>query len=141
LIGFWLVIPEADQQITCQPDAFPAEKQLYQIIRRRQHQHGEGEERQVGKEPRFVRILFHVADRIDVDERGDRRDYDQHHGGQPIDAEYPFRVQIAERDECKQRHARFMPGKADVEQRKPRQHTGNDEKRRRGQLGQERSCG
>src|SRR5262249_57584257 len=25
-IGFWLVIPEADQQITCQPDAFPAEK-------------------------------------------------------------------------------------------------------------------
>jgi len=43
-VGFGLVIPEADQEIAREPDAFPAEEQLHQIVGRDQHQHGEGEE-------------------------------------------------------------------------------------------------
>src|SRR4029077_12583442 len=51
-VGFGAVIPESDQQIACKAYAFPAEKQLHEIIRRRQHQHGKGEKRQIRKEPR-----------------------------------------------------------------------------------------
>jgi hypothetical protein len=39
-----LLVPETDEQIAHQPDALPAEKQLHEIVRRHQHQHGEGEQ-------------------------------------------------------------------------------------------------
>ena len=67
-VGFRLVIPEADQQIAREADALPAEEQLHQVVGRHQHQHGEGEQRQIGEEARPVRILVHVADRIEVHE-------------------------------------------------------------------------
>ncbi len=55
------VVPEADQQITRKPHPFPAEEQLYQVVRGHQRQHGKGEQREVGEEPRPPRILAHVA--------------------------------------------------------------------------------
>ena len=67
-VGLRLVVPEADQQIAHQPDALPAEEQLHEVVGRHQHQHGEGEQREIGEEARPVRILLHVADRIEVDE-------------------------------------------------------------------------
>ncbi len=63
-VGFGLVIPEADQQIAREADALPAEEQLHQIVGRHQHQHGEGEHRQIAEEARPVGVLFHVADGI-----------------------------------------------------------------------------
>ena len=42
-VGGWPLVPVADQQIGDQADAFPAEKQLKQIVGGDQHQHGEGE--------------------------------------------------------------------------------------------------
>ena len=48
-VGLGLVVPEADQQIAHQADALPAEEQLHEVVRRHQHQHGEGEQRQVGR--------------------------------------------------------------------------------------------
>src|SRR5262249_25383033 len=44
-VGFGLVIPEADEEVAHQPDAFPAEEQLDQVVGGHQHQHREGEER------------------------------------------------------------------------------------------------
>ena len=67
-VGFRLVIPEADQQIAREADAFPAEEQLHQVVGGHQHQHGEGEDRQIGEEARPVRVLRHVADGIEVHE-------------------------------------------------------------------------
>jgi hypothetical protein len=81
-IGFRLVEPEADQEIARQSHALPAEEHLHQIVGRHQHQHGEGEERQIGKEPRPVGVLLHVADGVDVHEGRDGGDHDQHHRGQ-----------------------------------------------------------
>src|SRR5262249_28764053 len=37
-IGFRLVIPETDQQIARQTNAFPAEEELNEVVRRHQHQ-------------------------------------------------------------------------------------------------------
>ena len=68
-VGRRLLVPEADQQIGGEADAFPAEEHLHQIVGRHQHQHGEGEQRQIGEEARPARVLGHVADRIEVDER------------------------------------------------------------------------
>ena len=56
-VGGGLLVPEADQQVARQPHALPAEEQLHEVVGRHQHQHGEGEQRQVGEEPRPVRIL------------------------------------------------------------------------------------
>ena len=67
-VGRGLFVPEADQQIGREADAFPAEEHLHEIVGRHQHQHGEGEQRQIGEEARPVRILVHVADRIEMDE-------------------------------------------------------------------------
>ena len=81
--------PEADQQVGGEADALPAEEHLDEVVRGHQREHGEGEERQVGEEARPAGIMRHVADRVDVDERRDRRHHDQHHDGQRIDAEGP----------------------------------------------------
>ena len=44
------VIPVADEQVAHQPDAFPAEEQLHQVVGRHQHQHGEGEQAEIAEE-------------------------------------------------------------------------------------------
>ena len=70
-VGGRACVPEADQQIGRQAHAFPAEEQLQEIVGRHQHQHGEGEQRQIGEEARPVRVFVHVADGIEMHERRD----------------------------------------------------------------------
>ena len=45
-----------------------------------------------------MRVLVHVADRIEVHERRDRGHDDQHHRRQRVDAERPVDVEVARRD-------------------------------------------
>jgi hypothetical protein len=68
-IGRRLLVPEADQQIGGQTDTFPAEEHLHEVVGRHQHQHGEGEQRQISEEAGPVRVVMHVADRVDMDQR------------------------------------------------------------------------
>ena len=89
------VVPESDQQIAGQPDALPAKEELHQIVCGHQHQHREGEQREIAEEARTVRILVHVADGIDMHERRDRVDHDQHHGRKRIYPQRPGYLQIA----------------------------------------------
>jgi hypothetical protein len=42
--------PEADQQVGHQADRLPAEEQLHEVVRHHQHQHREGEQRDVAEE-------------------------------------------------------------------------------------------
>ena len=88
-IGGRLVVPEADQQVGSEADAFPAEEHLHQAVGGHQHQHREAEQRQIGEEARLARVLLHIAPAVEVDEAGDGRDDDQHHRGQAIDAQRP----------------------------------------------------
>ena len=90
------VIPVADQQIGAEADALPAEEQLRQVVGGHQHQHGEGEQRQVGEEA-VARAGFvaHVADRIDMDQHRHERHHRHHHGRQRVVAQRPFDVEPA----------------------------------------------
>ena len=96
--GRRLGVPEPDQQIGSQPHAFPAKEHLQEVIGGHQHQHGEGEEREVGEEARAMRVLFHVANGIEVDERRHGVDHHQHDGGQRIDAQDPTQVHVTDLD-------------------------------------------
>ncbi len=72
-VGRGLLIPEADEQIRGEADALPAKEHLHEIVGRHQHQHGESEQRQIGEEARPIRVLVHIADRIEMHEARNRR--------------------------------------------------------------------
>ena len=140
-VGFRLVVPEADQQVTGEPDAFPAEEHLHQIVRRHQHQHGEGEHRQIAEEARAIRVLLHVADGVEV-HKGRHRGHDhQHHCGQRVDAQRPVDLQIARRDPSEDRHAHVVVVEADVDKGDPRQDHRHHQQRRSDELGRARAGG
>jgi len=80
-VGGRPVVPVADQQVGAEAYAFPPEEQLQQVVGGHQHQHGEGEQREVGEEAiSRVGVVRQVADRIDVDQHGDERHHCDHHG-------------------------------------------------------------
>ena len=100
-IGGGTIIPVADQQVGAEADAFPAEEQLQQVVRRHQHQHGEGEQRQIGEEAIARELVVrHVADGIDVDQHGDERHHRDHHRRQRVVAQCPCDVETAGLDPC-----------------------------------------
>ena len=59
-VGSWFFEPEADQQVRGQPHPFPSEEHLDEVVGCHQHQHREGEQREIGEEARLIRVLFHV---------------------------------------------------------------------------------
>jgi len=108
-VGAWLAVVEPDQQIGRDAHAFPAEEHLHQVVGGHQHQHGEGEERQIGEEARLVvlallpvLVMGHVAEGIEMHERRDGGDHHQHDRGQPVDADRPRRVETARGDPAHQ---------------------------------------
>ena len=73
------MLPETDQQVTREPDAFPADVQQQVVVGEHQHQHRGDEQVQVAEELASIRVVGHVAERIDVDQRaddGDQQDED-----------------------------------------------------------------
>ena len=72
------MVPVADQQIGGQADPLPADKEKQQITCQHQQQHGKDEEIEAGKEAGVILLMFHVADRVDMDEKADAGD-DQGH--------------------------------------------------------------
>ena len=101
-IGAGFPVVEPDQQIRGDPDPFPAEEHLHQVVSRHQHQHGKGEEREVGKEARLVMlavlpvvVMRHVAKAVEMDERRDGVHHHQHDRRQPVQPDRPFCTQTA----------------------------------------------
>ena len=127
-VGGRAVVPEPDQQVGEEADALPAKEHLHEVVGRHQHQHGEGEARQVGEEARPRRVLVHVADGVDVHERGYRRDDDEHHRRQRVDAEGPGDVELTAGDPALDRHVRGLVAEADAPEHDPRQDAGDDER-------------
>ncbi|MNY32694.1 hypothetical protein D3C86_1669240 [compost metagenome] len=70
-----------------------------------------------------MRIVVHVSDRIEVHQRRDRVDDDEHDGRQRIDAERPFDVDAAGLDPAQHGDldhlARLAMGKRDTEEDDP----------------------
>ena len=75
-VGGGLAVVEPDQKVGGNAHAFPAKEHLHKVVRGHQRQHGKGEEREIGKEARPVRlirtpvvVMRHIAERIEVHER------------------------------------------------------------------------
>ena len=95
-----LLEPEADQQIRAEADALPADEHHREVRAEHQHEHERGEQVQIGEVARelAVDLVVHVRGRVDVDQRADAGDDEDHHRRQRIDAERERDVQIARRD-------------------------------------------
>ena len=81
------LVPEADQQVGHEADRLPPEEQLQEVVAHDEHEHREGEQRDVAEEPRVAGVVGHVADRVDVHHQRDEG-HDRHHRrGQRVDQE------------------------------------------------------
>ena len=96
--GELLVEVEPDQQVAAQAHAFPPDEQHQVVGGQHQHQHEEHEEVQVGEEAVIAAFVRHVADGVDVDQRADAGDHQQHHGGEPVHRQIAADVQGAALD-------------------------------------------
>ena len=90
-----LVEPEADEQIGAEPDPFPADEHHREARAQHQHQHEEHEQVQVGEVARVPRVVVHVADAEDVDQRADAGHDEDHHGRELIELERERDLQVA----------------------------------------------
>ena len=98
-----LAEPETDQKVGCKAHAFPAEEHLHEVVGRDQHQHREGEQREVCEKARLIRLLAHIAPAIEVNQRRNARHHHQHRRGQCVNPQFPVERQIARFHPCQHR--------------------------------------
>ena len=94
--GCGLLVVETDQQVRHQTHGFPAEEQLQQVVAHDEHQHGEGEQGDIGEEAVVAFVFFHVAHGVDVHHQRHKGHHAHHHGGDGIDQETDFHLQAAD---------------------------------------------
>jgi hypothetical protein len=139
-VGAGLAEPEADQQVRGQTHAFPAEEHLHQVVRRHQHEHGEGEQRQIGEEARLIRLLAHVPPRIEVHEERDAGDHHQHDRGERVDPQRPEEIEIARLHPLQHRgDAGFRVATQERQEDRPRQRAGNEQRAGGDHLGRDQA--
>ena len=81
------LVPEADQEIGAQTDAFPADEHEEHVVRRHQYEHHEDEEVQVREVPGIAFVVVHIARGVDVDEKAHARHHQAHDNRERIDPE------------------------------------------------------
>jgi hypothetical protein len=128
--------PEADQQIGAQADPFPAEEHLNEVVGGHQRQHEEGKQAQIGHEPRDVRVVRHVTDRIDMHHRRDDRDHEHHHRGQGVEAQRPADFQGADVDPGEQLGGLALTFEPDGVENDAREHRRRQHRQHGDQLGE-----
>ena len=84
-----LLEPEADQQVRAEADAFPADEHHQEVRAEHEHEHERGEQVQIREVARelAVGLVVHVGGRVDVDQRADAGDDQDHHRRQRIEPE------------------------------------------------------
>jgi hypothetical protein len=92
-----LEVPEPDQEIGAEAHTLPADEHHEQVVAEDEHQHREQEEVQVGEEalepPVIAVIVVHVADGVDVNQRADARDHQDHDRRQRVEQECELGVE------------------------------------------------
>ena len=88
------LIPEANQEIGDYPDRFPPEEKLQEVVRHAQHQHREGEQRDVAEEALIAGIVAHVADGVDVHHQRHEGHHEHHGRAQGVDEKSDFERQV-----------------------------------------------
>jgi hypothetical protein len=93
-----LEVPEADQQVGGQADALPPGVQAEVVVGQDEQQHRGHEQVHVAEEPAPLRVLRHVADREDVDQRADPGDQQHEADRQRVELEPDIDPERADRD-------------------------------------------
>ena len=93
--GFFVEV-KSDQQIAARAHAFPSDEQQQEIIRQHQHQHGEHEEIQIAEETVIAAFVRHVAGGIDVNQKSDAGDDENHHRGKRVELKSPVGDEVRE---------------------------------------------
>ena len=93
-----LLEPEADQQERAQADALPADEHDGHVRGEDEDQHRSHEQIQVAEVRRVARLVAHVARRVDVDQRADERDDQDHHRRQRIEPERERDLEVRDLD-------------------------------------------
>ncbi|KAF0242187.1 MAG: hypothetical protein FD180_4058 [Planctomycetota bacterium] len=88
--GGLLLEPEPDQQVAREADQLPEHVQREQVVAEDQPEHGEREDREIGEKSRVARVVRHVPDREDVNERRNERD-DHEHDHRDVVDQHPHR--------------------------------------------------
>jgi hypothetical protein len=133
--GRRLGVPEADEQVADQSHRLPAEEQLQEVVAHDEHQHREGEQRDVGEEPLVAGVVGHVADGVDVDHQRNERDDAHHHGRQAIDEEAHLHLQAAQRHPGVHGPVEARAFDGDRPQHHRRQHEGDGDAEDRHEVG------
>ena len=76
-----LLIPETDEQVGTEPHPFPSHEHHQEVAPQDEHEHEEAEQVQVAEEARVAapRFVVQVRGGVDVDEKADSRDDEDHH--------------------------------------------------------------
>ncbi len=96
--GSLALVPETDQQVRHQTHRFPTEEQLQHVVGHDQHQHREGKQRDVGEKALVARIIFHVANGVDMHHQRHGRHHHHHQGSQLVDQKADIPLNAANGD-------------------------------------------
>ena len=83
-VGLFLP-PVPDQQERAEAHDLPAEDQLDHVLGQHHRQHAGAEQRERREEVGVAAVAAHVLERVDLHQRRDERDQQQHHHGQAVD--------------------------------------------------------
>ena len=90
--------PERDQQVRAQADALPPEEGQQEARAEHEHEHRGREQVEVREEPAEARVAVHVPDRVQVDQRADAGDEQDHRRRERIDEEAEVDAEAARLD-------------------------------------------
>ena len=89
---------ETDQQVRGEADAFPANEHEQHVARQDQDSHKKEEQIKEAEIPRVALFMSHIADGINVDEKTDAGNDQQHHQRKWIEEKAEIDMQSADRD-------------------------------------------
>ena len=93
-----ILVPESDQRIGAQSDAFPTDEHQQQAIAQHQGEHRGGKKIEIGEEAPEGLVIVHVAGGIDVDQTADPGNDQNHHRGKWVHREGHIDFERAETD-------------------------------------------
>ena len=128
------VVPEADQQVRAQAHALPPQVQQEVVVREDQHQHEEDEQVEVREERSEPRIVLHVPDGVQVDQRADPGDHERHRDRERVGSEGDVDREGADRDPVEEVRDvdAFLGGEREqVEEHRDGEHETQRDQRRR----------
>ena len=127
-------VPEADEEVRAEAHRLPEHVEQEEVAGEHQHGHGENEQVQVGKIAGVAGIVVHVAGGVEVDQRADAGDDEQHHGGELVHVRHDGGLEVARHDPREER-AGEAPPVPDAREDRARREKRAGERRHRDPVG------